>query len=164
MKHVRSFVAAGGSKARRALFLAVEELFTNVVVIFRDAAHALRISCKSPLHLDELFGEVWEELFNKRHALVPDIMNSDKCQSLFQEIQKTVLQIPCEHRPLAVILEHLRFAQQRFDSSAGPMAKVAFMLLPIATLLACIGCNNRHKKEDRERAMRLLKKLDSNLL
>ena len=41
------------------------------------------------------------------------------------------------------------------------MAKVAFMLLPIATLLAYIGSDNRHKKEDRERATRLLKKLDS---
>ena len=62
---------------------------------------------------------------------------------------------------MAVILEHLRFAKQRFDSSADPMAKVAFMLLPIATLLAYIGSDNRHKKEVRERATRLLKKLDS---
>ena len=72
-----------------------------------------------------------------------------------------VLQIPCEHRPLTVVLEHLRFAKQRFDSSADPMAKVAFMLLPIATLLAFIGSDNRHKKEDRARAKKWLKKLTS---
>ena len=41
------------------------------------------------------------------------------------------------------------------------MAKVAFMFLPIATLLAFIGSDNRHKKEDRVRAKALLKKLDS---
>ena len=79
----------------------------------------------------------------------------------FQEIPRDVLRAPGLDRPLAVVLDHLRFAKQRFDSSADPMAKVAFMLLPIATLLAYIGSDNRHKKEDRERATRLLKKLDS---
>ena len=85
LKHVRSFAADGGSKERIALLLAVGKLGPNVVIIFRDAAHALHISCKSPLRLDELFGVVWEDSFNKRHALVPDIMNSAKWQILFQE-------------------------------------------------------------------------------
>ena len=71
------------------------------------------------------------------------------------------MRIPCVDRPLAVVLEHLRFAKQRFDSSADPLAKVAFMLLPIATLLAYIGSDNRHKNVDRARAKKLLKKLDS---
>ena len=83
LKHARSFVADGGSNVRQALFLAVGKLFPNVVIIFLDAAHALRISCESQLRFDEFFSVVWEELFNKRHALVPDIMNSDKWQSLF---------------------------------------------------------------------------------
>ena len=72
-----------------------------------------------------------------------------------------VLQIPRESTPLTVVLKHLRFAKQRFDSSAGPIAKVAFMLLPLATLLAYIGSDERHKPCDRVRAKEMLKKLDS---
>ena len=62
------------------------------------------------LHCDSLFGEVWSELFNKRHALVPDII----------------------------------------------VAKVvAFMLLPIATLLAMSSADQRRN------AMALLRMLQS---
>ena len=96
--------------------LATQELFPNVVLLLRDGAHALRIAIKDPLHFDGLFGEVWACLFDKRHALVPDVMNSKKWQDLLQNLQREVLRIPFESRPLAVVLKHLRFAKQRFDS------------------------------------------------
>ena len=160
-KRTRVFVADGGSKERRALLLAAEHLFPNIALLLRDAAHALRIAIKNPLHFDDLFGEVWTHLFDKRHALVPDVMNSAKWQDLFQNIHRTVLRIPCESQPLSVVLKHLSFAKQRFDSAADPMAKVAFMLLPLATMLAYIGSDERHKLCDRERAKKMLKKLDS---
>ena len=60
-----------------------------------------------------------------------------------------------------VVLKHLCFAKQRFDSPADPMAKVALMLLPLATMLAFIGSDERHKPCDRARAKAMLKKLDS---
>ena len=160
-KCTRTFAADGASKERRALLLATHELFPNVVLLLRDAAHALRIAIRDPLHYDALFGEVWTVLFSERHALVPDVMNSQKWQDLLQNIQREVLRIPAESQPLAVVLKHLRFAKQRFDSSADPIAKVAFMLLPLATLLAFIGSDERHKPCDRERAKYMLKKLDS---
>ena len=47
----------------------------------RDPAHALRIAVKHKLHRDYLFGEVWNELFNKRHALVPDKMAAPSAAS-----------------------------------------------------------------------------------
>ena len=119
---MRSFGADGASKERRALLRAVQELFPNVVIIFRDAAHALRIACLGPVHLDELFGEVWGQLCNKRRAMVPDIMNSTKWQDLFQHIQKEVLRIPCVDRPLAVVIKHMRFAKQRCDNVADLVA------------------------------------------
>ena len=132
-----------------------------MVLLLRDAAHALRIAIKEPIHNDEVFGDVWHQLFDKRHALVPDVMNSKKWQDLLQHIQREVLRIPGVRQPLAVVLKHLRFAKQRFDSAADPVAKVAFMLFPLATLLAFIGSDQRHKTCDRERAKALLKKLDS---
>ena len=62
-KTTRVFAADGASKERRALLLATQELFPNVVLLLRDAAHAIRIAVRDPLHMDELFGEVqrsWE--------------------------------------------------------------------------------------------------------
>ena len=89
-------------------------------------------------------------------------MNSRKWQDLLQNIQKNLLQIQhCEDQPLAVILKHLSFAKQRFESSADPMAKVAFMLLPLATMLAYISSDERSKVCDRTRSKNLLKKLTS---
>ena len=160
-KTIRVFAADGASKERRALLLATQELFPNVVLLLRDSAHALRIAVRDPLHIDALFGDVWTHLFDKRHALVPDVMNSKKWQDLLQNIQRVVLRIPSENQPLAVVLKHLRFAKQRFDSSADPIAKVALMLLPLATMLAFIGSDERHKPCDRARAKETLKKLDS---
>ena len=66
-----------------------------------------------------------------------------------------------EERPMNVVLKHLRFAKQRIDSSADPIAKVALMLLPLARMLAYIGSDERHKSCDRDRAKAMLKKLDS---
>ena len=60
-----------------------------MVLLLRDAAHALRIAIKAPIHNDEVFGEVWHQLFDKRHALVPDVMNSKKWQDLLQRIRST---------------------------------------------------------------------------
>ena len=132
LKCTRAFAADGASSARRALLLAAGELFPNIVVLLRDAAHIPRISVRDPLHLDDLYGEVWTELFDKRHALVPDVMNSKKWQDLLQTIQKDLSRIHDEDQPLAVIVKHLSSAKQRFESSADPIAKVAFLLLPLA--------------------------------
>ena len=161
LKCTRALAADGASKERRALLLAAEEVFPNIVVLIRDAAHILRIAVRDPLHLDDLYGEVWTELFDKRHALVPDVMNSKKWQDLLQNIQKDLLRISGEDQPLAVLLKHLSFAKQRFESSADPMAKVAFLLLPLATMLALIASDDRLNVCERNRAKDQLKKMTS---
>ena len=131
------------------------------MVLLRDAAHIPRISVRDPLHLDDLYGEVWTELFDKRHALVPDVMNSKKWQDLLQTIQKDLLRIHDEDQPLAVIVKHLSSAKQRFESSADPIAKVAFLLLPLATMLALIPSDERNTSPYRKRAKDQLKKMTS---
>ena len=52
----------------------------------------------------------------------------------------------------------MAFAKQRFDSTAGPVGKMALMLLPAATLLAYIASDGRCEKEQRDRATTLLRK------
>ena len=62
MDHVQVIAAGGAAKERRAVFLAVREVFKNVRIVIRDPAHAIRIAT-SRLYKDSVFGEVWHELF-----------------------------------------------------------------------------------------------------
>ena len=146
---------------------AARGVFPNLVIVIRDPAHAIRIAIKA-LHCDEVFESVWKELFDQRHALVPDLMNSQKWQNLLAAIQEDTRRVILS-RPgladypqlLAGVQANVAFAKQRFDSTAGPVAKVALMLLPIATLLAHIASDRRHDPPQRDRATALLQKLDS---
>eukprot|EP00959_Pyramimonas_sp_CCMP1952_P221904 4639244-Pyramimonas_sp.AAC.1 len=49
----------------------------------------MRIASQS-LHCNEVFGEVRREPFDNRHALAPDIMNSDKWRDLFAAIPEDI--------------------------------------------------------------------------
>ena len=155
------FLASDGARSeRKALFLAAKKLFPNAIYLIRDAAHAIRIACKVPLHCDDVFAQIWEEIANKKHALLPDIQNSEKLKAWLAHIQHTqasCVRLPGDLRPLDKVLKHFSFAKQRFESYADPMAKVAVLLLPVCTLLSFISCDERHGKEQRQRAVDTLK-------
>jgi hypothetical protein len=105
-KIVSTLSADGGAAERRALFLACERIFVNLILLIRDSAHAIRIAMKDPLHHDALFGEVWEELFNKKHAVIPDMQNSGKLKDLLVCAQKAgarPLGLPSNLQPLATV-------------------------------------------------------------
>ena len=163
IKSVLVVAADGDSGGRRVLFLAARELFPNLLLCIRDSAHAIRLAAKA-LHSDEVFGEVWQELFHKEHALVPDLMNSKKWHDLLVAVQKsthTAVKSGQVIEPLAGVITNIAFAKQRFDSAAGPVAKMALMFLPAATLLAYMASDLRCDKETRDRALELLKKMDT---
>ena len=50
--------------------------FPNIVIIMRDPAHIIRISCRDPLHDAHAFSEQYDRLFNRRHALLKEFQNS----------------------------------------------------------------------------------------
>ena len=112
------------------MFLAAQELFPNLLIVIRDPAHAIRIASQS-LHCDDVFGEVWRELFDNQHALAPDIMNSDKWHDLFVKVQEDNIEplrrAGLDRKPLDAVVRNLSFAKQRFDSTAGPVGKIALM-------------------------------------
>ena len=109
----------------------------------------------------------WHELFDKRHALAPDIMFSDKWRDLLTNIQNDTsvkaVAAPSagDQQPLALVFKCLAFGKQRFDSTAEPVAKMSLMLVPIAVLLAYIGSDERHPPAQRARAAALLAKLNA---
>ena len=174
LKTVTTIAADGASKERRALFLAVREMFPNLLIVIRDPAHAIRIASKA-LHCDDEFGKVWHDLFDSRHALVPDLMHSAKWHNLLVAIQEDNLRVVAlpgavpqsltrgapPPPPLARAVKNVAFAKQRFDSTAEPVAKIALMILPVATLLAYIASDRRHESDQRERATTLLKQLNT---
>jgi len=130
-------------------------MFTNLILLIRDSAHAIRIAMKDPLHHDTFFGKVWEELFNKKGALVPSIQHSEKLQALLLSAQKEGARpvgLPSNLQPLAVVLESFAFAKHRFESTVDPCAKLALMVLPVATVCAFQASDSRVKLEPRKRA------------
>ena len=43
---------------------------------------------KNPLHHDEVFGNIWKELFDKKGACIPTFQHSDKLKALLVAAQK----------------------------------------------------------------------------
>ena len=127
-------------------------------MIIRDVAHALRIATQKPLQLEGLYGHVYEEIINKRHALIPDISNSPKWKELLVGIQSNVLRLPglSPAGALPVVLKHFAFAKQRMDSRADPLAKFCLVILPTCLLLSVISCDERCQWQQRERAEEML--------
>ena len=100
---------------------------------------------------------MYEELFDKKKALIKNISYSDKLKLMLQRIQSEIGEANANTSRLKTVLKHFSWAKQRFDSTADPVAKVALMLVPIATLLAFVATDERHQSEDRNRATKLLK-------
>ena len=148
------------------MFLSAKSFFPNSDVAIRDFAHAVRIATVKPMQLVSLYEDVYEELINKRHALIPDLKYSEKWKRLLAGIQTDLLRMPGLQLPgcLKVVLRHLSFAKQRMDSCADPLAKLCLMLLPVALLLSAIASDERAQKEQRDRSAATLKKMTTKFL
>jgi hypothetical protein len=123
---VRVLCADGASEARKVLFLTAVALFVNLRMVIRDPAHAIRKALE-PMHFDDLFGQVWHEIADRKHALLPDIMHSPKNQHILQAIQETyAVSIPNEARPMQVVLKHLSFAKLSWRRAHHFVGRVPF--------------------------------------
>ena len=159
-RKVRVLASDGGPSERRALWLSASEEFPNVDFIIKDMMHCVRIATQKPLHLAGVFEEVFEELINKRHALLPDLSYSGKWKSILLGVQEDTLKMPqmTLQGAMKYVLTHFAFAKQRMDSCADPLAKVCMMLLPISVMLALVSSDERNHKDQRDRAAGLLSK------
>jgi len=164
---VRVLASDGGAAERRALFFSASgDFFPNAALAIKDMTHCIRIATQKPMQMVEAYAEVYDEIVDKRHALLPDIQNSNKWQNILQGIQKEVLQMSSLRLPgcLDVVLAHLAFAKQRMDSVADPLAKVCLMLMPIALLLASISSDERVERTRRAKASQILSKMQPKFL
>ena len=76
-KKVRIGTADGGIAEQKCLeFLAAGDT-PNMLAIVRDHAHNIRCSTRDALTAEQTFQAWYDDVFGAKHALVPDIMNSD---------------------------------------------------------------------------------------
>jgi hypothetical protein len=173
-KKVRVLTSDGGAAERRALFFEAQTFFYNVKYLIRDLAHAIRIATQVPLRIESMYKEVFEELMDKRHALIPDITNSGKWKKMLMAIQQQAFTEASGrgHHPrsiyrqgaLRVVMQHLSFAKQRMDSAANPLVKFCLMLMPMVLLLSFISTDTRCKQSQRDGASEILRKFQTKFL
>ena len=72
--------------------------FPNIIIIMRDPAHVIRISCRDPLHDADMFKEQYERLFASKGAVLKDLQNSHVWKEQFMACQRQLL---AEGGPLA---------------------------------------------------------------
>ena len=137
-RHVQHYASDQGSSAHKCgQLLSLRPELCSIAWVSCDMAHQVRIASKDPLHAEESFSTQWERIFSAKHALVPDLQNSEVWKSRLVAAQREVLRsCGSQGGGLDHCLRSLSFAKQRFDSTSTPMLKFCLMLRAIALVCA----------------------------
>ena len=156
-RKVRAGVADGAACAQKALKFLATGPMPNMLCLGRDWAHAISIATKGALQAEDDFREWWDDVFNARHALVPDIKNSEEWSEMLLLCQRRVLgSVGVQGGDVGKVIRVMSFAKQRFDSCGTPQRQFCCMLVAIAMLLAYVASDSRKKPEVRARARKRL--------
>jgi len=146
-------VTDGGAPAQKALKFLAAGSMPNLLWAGRDRAHAIRIATGGALTAEQHFKEWWDDVFDARHALVPDIRNSEEWTAKLILCQKSVLKESGSQGGACTAVQRvINFAKQRYDSMASPQRQFCVMLIAIAMLLAGVTSDWRVCAKTRERA------------
>ena len=85
-KHVRSYASDGGKPMVKCGLL-LRQHFPAMSLRILDRAHCIRRAAL-PLTIEEKFFQFWHHVFDKRHAVIPDLQNSAEWRLRFSLIQK----------------------------------------------------------------------------
>ena len=119
---VRAYVADGASPVVKCGAI-LQARFPNMVLVVRVRGHAARRSCQIPVTHADVFCDLWKDVFDAKHALVPCIQNSHAWRLRLQKAQRWVMGRSvgaAQGGGLGKVLKHFSFAKQRFDSAACP--------------------------------------------
>ena len=154
---IHTFVGDGASTVQKCGAMLRAGRCKNIALILRDPVHAMRTSLSDPLKKHGDFQSFWDDVFDAKHALVPDVQNSDAWRRRLVLAQQHVLKTTgSQGGGLACAMRHLSFAKQRFDSATGPARKFCCMLAAIVVVLVTVAADWRSKCEQRARAQKLL--------
>ena len=85
-ERVRAYSSDGGKPMLKCGLL-LRERFPNMALRIVDRAHCIRRAAL-PVTMEEKFFKFWHHVFDKRHAVIPDIQNSSEWRLRFTLIQK----------------------------------------------------------------------------
>ena len=140
-------------------FLATSDM-PNMQLVWRDLAHMVRNSTRDPLLAEATFAAWWDDIFGNKHALVPDMKNSEEWREKLLICQRAVLEQCGEQGGgVSVASRVMSFAKQRFDSCASPQRQFCCMIAAIAMVLAYQASDSRIAVATLERAKRRLREL-----
>lgn len=138
MKNKCISVAVDGAALKAARLLQKKHL-KNMIIVCRDASHAIRIACKDPLVRTGGFKTVHTNLFKKKGALLKRIDYSPKLKSVLTTCQKYVVDTEGHQGgDLTSIMENLSSAQQRWESMSAPARTYCCILKAIGMLLGAM--------------------------
>lgn len=120
LSQCRSFTADGAPYAQKTGRALRERHCPNIILIFRDAAHMLRISSKDPLFCGEAFNDAWQTFFGSDGGIVPDLQYSPEMRAKLATLNNMLLQDGHLGGILKSNLRHLCFAKQRWESTCSP--------------------------------------------
>ena len=139
-------MADGAASAQKALRFLATGPMPNMLCIGRDWSHAVSVATKGALHADADFREWWSDVFDDRHALVPDIKNSEEWTEMLLLCQRRVLgSVGVQGGDMRKVIRVMSFAKQRFDSCRTPQQQFCCMVVAIAMLLGYVASDSRKK-------------------
>ena len=126
LKSVRSFTADGAAYAQKTGKLLVARC-PNLILIFRDMAHMIRISARDPLFTGPMYQKSWSTLFDSDETtasasggVIPCLQYSPEWRAKLATINNMLLEDGTLGGVLKTNLRHLGFAKQRWESSSMP--------------------------------------------
>ena len=162
---VRIGLADGAASVQKCLKILATSDMPNMRLVLRDLAHMVRNSTRDPLLAESTFAEWWDDIFGNKHALVPDMRNSDEWREKLLICQRAVLeQCGAQGGGVSVVSRVMSFAKQRFDSCATPQRQFCCMLAAIAMVLAYQASDARNSCATRERSARRLRQMPRHVL
>ena len=127
--------------------------FPNIIIIMRDPAHIIRISCRDPLHDADVFKEQYQRLFASKGAVLKDLQNSHVWKEQFMACQRQILEEGGKFGgDLSKCLRDMQYIQPRFESFVTPRRRYVCLVRPIAMLLAVKAGDARQLESVRKAA------------
>ena len=117
---VRCFTSDGAAYAQKTGRCLKRQFCPNIILIFRDTCHMLRISAGDPLAIVGPCQHAWNVLFEKKKSLVPQVQHSYEWRARLTSLTRMLLQDGTLGGVLKTTLRNFGFAQQRWESSVVP--------------------------------------------
>ncbi|CAK9028116.1 Uncharacterized protein SCF082_LOCUS18214 [Durusdinium trenchii] len=125
--NVRAFTADGAPYAQKTGRALKDRHCRNIVLIFRDACHMIRLARRDPLLCGDAYRKAWETLFGDK-CPTPQLQYSPEWRARLSMLQHLLLADDTLGGILKSKLKHMSFAAQRWESSSTPQRRFCYLI------------------------------------